>query len=687
MEENTKFHGIGIEYEFNFANIQHIKESSLLTYYCLEKKNIAKLYEDGHYKILCYFDESLLEKSKLLLKEYTMLLITLLKKYDDDIKNISNNINVLDEIINNCATLIYTLFSNYKERYINNSIESSKLIFIFCSYIYEIIKRYYGDEITLNDALGILEKITVIKHENNDMEINKFYDKIGFTNGLKVVLSKKSLYNVFRSLFVYDNISDDTSILGIFTYGGYLRDFNTNNNTIVEADMNRIEIKTDKPYIKINDAVDDIFNTKKIIGKTENIYIGSLYDNHYTYYEDDNKNVIGSNLINNTVQFNITLPFKKESDMNMVKQNHIQLIKFIILIQPLLFSTFMCGSDYIIDVTKNKKPLLIPFYFTHYRGSYSLDNVNDFYVNYIVNSYRDKDNDAYEYYELDKPLMGKSIYNNILNKKNKFVDLLNENHYITDIPNYELYGSDFRINAELYDPKSLSSFFGFEYRLFSDMTPLAMKQFLRLLFLFAEYMNQNNIHVKENPKELLSNELLDFFAEIHIKGWLSRVPESYVRLLNNTYKFNIEYKVMTNYDLLNLIYISLHNNITKDNFNNTHFIKYIDDASEYSTPLNSSFKLENLNRKYITNSITRYFITNNSLLDNLKLIFSNLNKKNVTYEIIRESIKHIVNPQFTADVYYWAIDNGLLNIDIYLSRYLKYKRKYKSKKRSINLHY
>lgn len=251
-----------------------------------------------------------------------------------------------------------------------------------------------------------------------------------------------------------------------------------------------------------------------------------------------------------TGSYHINLTFPVEINKNILnfEKKHVNFMRAIRTIEPLLLAC--CTSvGYNIFGDKHKYPessarLLFSGYF-NFMTAYPLD---------------------VSLYENEKPTMMRG--DNRKYKASPFIQKLELKlkNIFPDIDKIE--GSDFRINSTYHVPEK-DAYFGFEFRFFDFINLQDFKTMVQFIIMLCDYVEINNILVDNISFE--EDHYVDMVVEIFKEGWNVIVPDVYIELLNNIFKFNLD-KNNNYYDTLNKIYnivVNLTTNNEQAVFRNT----------------------------------------------------------------------------------------------------------------------
>lgn len=316
--------------------------------------------------------------------------------------------------------------------------------------------------------------------------------------------------------------------------------------------INGFEVKNSNSRNHLKHQVKEIIdNINDVINKFESTF--PFYKNKYIIHNGYMANIYSPKLnaiVNSyTGSYHINLTFPVEINKNILnfENKHVNFMRAIRLIEPLLLAC--CTSvGYNIFGDKHKYPensarLLFGGYF-NFMALYPLD----------ISLY---DNEAPHILKGDTRKFSISTFKKKIEKKL-------QNIY-PEIKNLD--GSDFRINSEYYVPKE-DKYFGFEFRFFDFINIEDFKTMVQFIIMLCDYVEINNISIDNISFE--EDDYVDMIIDILKEGWNVIVPDIYIKLLNNVFKFNLDGG--NYYDTLNSIYhivLSLTTNNRKAIFRNT----------------------------------------------------------------------------------------------------------------------
>lgn len=437
------------------------------------------------------------------------------------------------------------------------------------------------------------------------------------------------------------------------------------------------EVKNKNKYNDIESVVDKIRKYKlEIINKITNILGEKLiiynYDSDkkikvYMHTNNEPIKVVKKNPTSG-YHLNVTLPHKKirKKILNIieVKNDHINLIKAMILINPILLAVYSNpdGNSFNelnknLDENKKLRKNENVVKLSKYVGDFNTIDVDDFYDGDHYTT-RGRSNDFRNDYAIKMGLL----------------NFDNASHYLN------FYGVDFRLNEEYFDPM-VGYWFGFEYRLLNYQPDENIKIFIRTVFLLAEYLKKNNIVIKYDPINSIFNnavnrkKYIDLFTNFNLEGWNSKIKDFYANDLNELLKLNLK-ENMNCYDAFKYMYNHFVENIKNKEsfFENTYYLKHIDKEENIK-------KIENIpnnNRKRFNELIDSKINKKNiNIADFQKNLINNLNDENIDKNKINEIYKSKLKEKFNEimsknnitdeeheDVYYYLVDNGYLNENI-----------------------
>lgn len=300
----------------------------------------------------------------------------------------------------------------------------------------------------------------------------------------------------------------------------------------------------------------------------------------YNYKDDSIKDdYLGS------YHLNITLPYEPSIQMQQFEQMHINLMGAIQLLEPLFLAVFT-------DVKYGS------FNDNHAIHENSFRLLNTRYFNVL--SYQN----LITFFGDDKNPPTKLKHQNINSLVRKIFGNLGLDFYADEL------GIDFSFSPEYHSKDPKKSYFGFEFRVLGLFRLNYVPMILRFIFMLAEYLENENIIVPENPLLTVfqNSDKIDNYvkqiSEIFREGWNSKVDDVYYDDLISIFKLNLDKETLKKenslnnnlncYNLLNAINLYLKERcLTYNKEGKLKFLQSVDDIQNIENIRN----LPNINRE------------------------------------------------------------------------------------------
>jgi hypothetical protein len=411
----------------------------------------------------------------------------------------------------------------------------------------------------------------------------------------------------------------------------------------------------------IKEAVgDNVFGSMYFYGEF------GYYPFLYNYKDDSIKDdYLGS------YHLNITLPYEPNIPMSQFEKMHINLMGAIQLLEPLFLGVFT-------DVKYGS------FNDDHKVEENSFRLLNTRYFNIL--SYQN----LITFFGDEKNPPTKLKHQNINPLVRKIFSNLGLNFYADEL------GIDFSFSPE-YHSKDTKSYFGFEFRVLGLFKLDYVPMILRFIFMLAEYLENENISVPENPLLTVFQDSgkIDKYAgqitEIFREGWNSKIDDVYYNDLISIFKLNLDketlkkenlYNNIDCYNLLNGINIYLKEKcLSYHKVGKSKFLQVVDDIQNIQNLGN----LPNINRESYN-----FFLKiqepdiGDIILKQVGISEELLDRRN--FDKFRELSKSKYSEEDIGDLYWFLIDSRSKQRQTggqyfsYKDQYIKYKQKYLSLK-------
>ena len=505
MAEARTVHGIGIECEFLiYLDVTSIRER------LNEYDNVARIPEG-------------------------MKILAPLNKLDFTTINPS----VVDELS------AYFASPNFSE--INYDVEISNLI---SNFQYEINER----DTNIDNMMGMYGIVTF----NNLMDLAKLYYDI------TVPYSVREISNVYYSIFKNsDKLDNDAFSDHIYNHINNIRNIikrHTTNKSFVNIDdiahhyenficFNGFEVKTSNPRVRVEEAIKEIKTLKigilnefqKAFGPMfDSIFFGDELSNYPYVMSLFDKRIDIGNVCHEyfgSYHLNITLPLSDSVSLRTFQQVHVQMMKAIQLIEPLLLAVFTA-------------PMLGSFNDDHeyfesgFRLIFAYGNMLTTHIHQDM--YYTCGKQLEDRYHLICPLL-REVY-----QKLPFPPSMKE-------ALYTITGADFRINSDLYKPdRRPDGLFGFEFRMLDLFRPDDLYHIIIFLYMLAEYLKSAGINITESIIDIFqTDELHDSISNqivgiIH-EGWNTPIEPTYRRIITSLLNIPIPDTAVNCYDVLEVL--------------------------------------------------------------------------------------------------------------------------------------
>ena len=394
----------------------------------------------------------------------------------------------------------------------------------------------------LMDLVTLYNEIITLDDDDIKIDYNDYY--------LIFIKSVKSMNDEFQK-HIFNHYRTIPEILKRnITYESFV-----NLDDIVYEDESFIcfdgfEVKTSDPRVKVEEAIEEIKTLRNgILIKFQEAFGPFLSD--YIFFGDEPSNYpyvmslfdiridIGKvcHEYFGSYHLNITLPLPDDVRLQTFQQVHVQMMKAIQLIEPLLLAVFTA-------------PMLGSFNDDHeyfesgFRLIFAYGNMLTTHIHQDM--YYTCGKQLEDRYHLICPLL-REVY-----QKLPFPPSMKE-------ALYTITGADFRINSDLYKPdRRPDGLFGFEFRMLDLFRLDDLYHIIIFLYMLAEYLKSAGINITESIIDIFqTDELHDSISNqivgIINEGWNAPIEPTYRRIITSLLNIPIPDTAVNCYDVLEVL--------------------------------------------------------------------------------------------------------------------------------------